>query len=377
MYILKQEKHPKVKSLVSAVGLFVGLSVTFSVQAELKSMNDSAMGDVTGQSGLTVEFSLEVSVDELAYKDKGFLALEEFKWGGADRTGGLGVSGAFDNWKMIIDVAGESESLAYGFSELDQYQSSVSSPDAAWNTAVQSNDDATIAGDGDLVIHITSTELFDGTRYDLATDSDVTLSGGVTSLPSDSFKDTMDDWRNSAAFGVEIGAVKLHDSSYQVGSKVGGVTLMSNFKAEVLTGPLDIIITNGGGYTGGVSDGKILVSDYFEITDLSVDFDFLGVSLSGVRFHNRRGDTTGLNTNSGLDGIAGNADDKAVESFGFAHAKFHIAGLEDNSKGLQIAGAIKGDLDISHISLSPSNVSIGSIYLTDMTVQASIDVRGH
>ncbi len=201
----KQEKHRKTKNLVSTVGLVVGLSVTFSVQAELKTMNDSAMADVTGQSGLTVEFSLEVSLDELAYKDKGFLTIEEFKWGGADRSGGLGVSGAFDNWKMVIDVAGDSESLAYGFSELDQYHASVSSPDADWNSAIQSNDDATIAGDGDLVIHITSTELFDGTRYDRATDTDVALSGGLTSLPSDSFTDTMDDWRNSAAFGVDYG----------------------------------------------------------------------------------------------------------------------------------------------------------------------------
>jgi uncharacterized protein DUF6160 len=374
MDISKLVKHRKLKNQILVAGLTLGLSAAFSVQAELKVMNDSAMADVTGQAGLTAEFSVEVSLAELAYQDEGFLTIEEFKWGGADRTGSTGVTGAFDNWKMVVDVAGESESLAYGFSELDLFYSDVSSPDAAWNSALLANDDEQISGDGDLVIHITSTQLFDGTRYDSATDSDVELTGGLTTQPSDSFTDTMDDWRNSAAFGLEIGAVKLQKSSYEVGSKLGGTTLISNFRAEVLTGPLDIIIKNGNGFTDGVSDSKILISDYFEITDLSMDVDFLGISISGLKLHNRRGDTTGLNTNSGLDGIAGNADDVAVESFGFAHAKWNIAGLEDKSQGLQIAGAIKGDMDISSISIG--NTSIGSLYLTDMTVQASLNVRG-
>lgn len=377
MDISKPDTHCKSKGLVSAVGLIIALGAPSLVHAELKLMNDSSMADVTGQAGLTIDLNVDVSLSEIAYQDEGFITIEGFRWGGADRTGGTGVTGAFENWQMVIDVAGDSESLAYGFSELDRYYNDVASPDAAWGAAIAANDEQQTTGDGDLVIHNTSTQVFDGTRYDRATDTDVAFSGGGIDQPSNSFNDAIDDWRNSAAFGVEIGAVKLRKSGYEIGSRTDGMTLMSNFNAEVLTGPLDIIIKNGEGFTDGVSNSKIIVSDYFEISDMSMDLDFLGVSISGFKLHNRRGDTTGLNTNRGQDGIAGTADDVATESFGFAHVKLHIAGLEDQSKGLQIAGGIKGDIDIARISLGDPAISIGSIYVTDMTVQASLNVRGH
>lgn len=364
--------------LVRAASLAVTLNVACSAQAELQALDDLSMAGVTGQAGLTIEIDLKVDVGELAYQDGGYLAIEDFTWGGADRTGSAGVVGSFENWKMVLDVTDGVESLAYGFSELDNYHTQVSSPDAAWSNAVSSNDDARVHGDGDLVFHNTSTQLFDGTRYDSDTDSDVSLTGVPTSLPSNSFNDTMDDWRNSAPFGIRIGAVKLRDSQYVVGSKAGSsTTLMSNFNAEVLTGPLDIIFqNNGNGSTSGVPDSKILVSDYFEISDLSVDLDFLGISISEFKMHNRRGDTTGLNTNNGLDGVAGTADDVATESFGFAHMKWYLAAAPEKSDGLQIAGAIKGDIDIPHLSLG-NGVSIGAIYITDMTVASSLNIYGH
>jgi len=375
MSILRQGK---VKGLISAVGLMIGFCAVFSVQAELKSMDDTLMANVTGQAGLTMELDVRIDIGEIAYQDEGFLTIENFIWGGVDRMGNTGVTGAFENWKMVIDIAGDAESLAYGFSELDNYYGMVASPDSAWNAAILANDDEQIYGSGDLVIHNTSAQAFDGTRYDRENDIDVALPGGPTTSPSSSFTDTMDDWRNSAPFGVSIGAVKLHNSTYTVGSNTsGGTILMSNFNAEVLTGPLDIVIQNhGNGSTNGVPDSKITVSDYFEISDLSADFDFLGLSISGVKVHNRRGDTTGLNTNRGLDDIAGNADDVAVESLGFAHAKWYLAGTLDS--GIQIAGALKCDIDIPRISLSGSNgASIGSIYITDLTIQSSMNIYGH
>lgn len=374
---ISKRKKARMRQAFITFSLFAGALAAPLAFADFKALDDESMSAVTGQAGLTLEIDFELSISELAYKDQGYLAFEDFKWGGADRTGGVGATGRFENWKMELDVAGPSESLAYGFSALDNYYAGLSAPDAGWDAAILANDDAYEAGDGDLVIHNTSKNLFDGTKYDFGSDSDVALSGGPTSQPSNNFTDAIDDWRNSAPFAIEIGAVKLHDSGYGIGSKAGGLTLMSNFKAEVLTGPLDIIITNGSGYTNGVSNGKILISDYFEISDLSVDFDFIGASMEGVRFHNRRGDTTGLNVNRGADGVLGTADDVATESFGFAHAKLEIAGLEDASKGLHIAGGIKGDLDIDHLSLDPARISIGSIYVTDMTVEASLNIRGH
>ncbi len=372
-------KWGKVKDLISAVGLVIGICVACSVQAELKSMDDSLMAGITGQAGLTMEIDVRLDVAEIAYQDEGFLTIENFIWGGVDRTGNTGVTGSFDNWKLVLDVSGDGESLAYGFSELDNYYRQVGSPDSAWDAAVLANDDEQVHGDGSLVIHNTAVQAFDGTRYDSDSDADISLSGGPTTSPSNSFLDTMDDWRNAAPFGISIGAVKLQNSTYSIGSNTtGGTTLMSNFNAEVFTGPLDIVIqNNGNGSTNGVPDSKITISDYFEISDLSADFDFLGISISGVKVHNRRGDTTGLNTNSGLDRIAGNADDIAVESFGFAHAKWYIASVPGPASGIQIAGAIKCDIDISRTTLGNNGASIGSIYVTDLTIQSSMDISGH
>lgn len=360
--------------------LTLGLSSIPNTQAELRQLDDLAMAGVTGKEGLTVEINLTLAVGEIAYHDSGYLAIEDFIWAGANRMGATGVDGSFDNWKMVIDVTDGTEALTYGFSSLDQYYGEVSAPDADWSHAIANNDDAKVHGDGALVFHNTSATLFDGTLYDPLTDSDVPISGaGSTSSPNNSFKNTMDDWRNSAPFGISIGKVKLHSSDYEVGSKTNdGTVLMSSFNAEVLTGPLDIVIeNNGSGSSNGIPDSKVTVSDYFEISDLSVDFDFLGVSLSGVRLHNRRGDSTGLNKNLGSDGIADTADDVATESFGFAHAKWYIGAAPDVSQGLQIAGAIKGDLDIDSIVLGKNGESIGAVYITDMTVQASMNVRGH
>ena len=370
-------RQNRTRGLTSTISLTIAIGTALPVQAELTSIDDNAMAEVTGQSGITMDMRLKLNVAEVAYRDGGYLSIEDFAWGGADRTGNTAVSGVFDNWKMVIDIAGKSETLAYGFSELDQYYGQVTSPDSAWNAAILANDDKPKRNDGDLVIHITSTQLFDGTRYDLSSDSDVALPGGSTSLPNNSFNDTMDDWRNSAPFGIKIGAVKLHKSSYMTGSKTtDGTTLMSNFNAEVLTGPLDIVIQNNGtGSTNGIPDSKVMVSDYFEISDLSVDIDFLATSISGFRLHNRRGDTTGLNTNDGLDGIAGTSDDVATESFGFAHAKWYIAAAPFASDGLQLAGAIKGDIDIDRIAIGGK--LIGAMYITDLTIESSMNIRGH
>lgn len=363
----------------SLTALAFGLFASLPAHSQMSVLDDHSLSRITGQAGLTLELDVEVNVSEIAYQDEGYIAIEDFTWGGVDRTGVAGVTGRFENWKMVIDVANGKEKLAYGFSELDHYYGKVSAPDADWAAAITNNDDAAVHGDGDLVFHNTSVNLFDGTGYDRDTDSDVALPGGTPGQPSNRFVDAMDDWRNSAPFGVRIGEVRLHDSGYLVGTKVdSGTILMSDFNAEVLTGPLDIVIKNNGdGSTSGVPDSKLLISDYFEISDLDVKFDFVGIGIEGFRFHNRRGDTTGLNVNKGADGVLGTADDVGAESFGFGHMKWSLAAAPDRHDGLQMGGAIKGDIDIDSITLGDNGRTIGSVYITDMTIESTLNIRGH
>ncbi len=80
-------------------------------QAELTSIDDAALSDMTGQAGISIELSAEVSVGSVVYTDtdglgtlnvdNGSIALNTIKLGG---KGGTAVSGALDGIKIDIDV---------------------------------------------------------------------------------------------------------------------------------------------------------------------------------------------------------------------------------------------------------------------------------
>lgn len=98
-----------------AVGA-AGLSL--SAQAELQAMGDGAMSDVTGQSGITIEFQTQVTVDKLTYTDEGSLAISDIFIGGAGRDDmfpelGFAIpneaTNYLDNLKIDIDVMADGD----------------------------------------------------------------------------------------------------------------------------------------------------------------------------------------------------------------------------------------------------------------------------
>ena len=86
-------------------------------QAELTSIDDSVLSEMTGQSGISIELSAEVSIGAINYTDdgvdldgidadvavEGTLGLNNIVLGG---NGGTAVSGALDEIKIDIDVDG-------------------------------------------------------------------------------------------------------------------------------------------------------------------------------------------------------------------------------------------------------------------------------
>ncbi|MFE8072222.1 DUF6160 family protein [Marinobacteraceae bacterium S3BR75-40.1] len=106
------------------LALAVGASVC-GAQAELKPMDDTAMGKVTGQAGVTIELETKFSIDEFLYTDQGSLAIEDITVGGAKRTdmfpaiqanlGGISIPGnatdKLDNMKMDIDILDDGDAL--------------------------------------------------------------------------------------------------------------------------------------------------------------------------------------------------------------------------------------------------------------------------
>lgn len=84
----------------------------FAANAELQAMNDTAMGDVTGQAGVTIELETKVSIGQFKYTDEGSFAVNDIVLGGAGITAD-GAAASYgdllDELKIDIDVADDGD----------------------------------------------------------------------------------------------------------------------------------------------------------------------------------------------------------------------------------------------------------------------------
>lgn len=340
-------------------------AVPFAANADLKALDDSAMGNVTGQSGVTIELSAKVDVKEVAYQDDGFLAISGLSIGGAyakDANGdyltdasGNYIQGNLDDVKLYIDVAGtngagDTGAKAIGNAYLEG--AAATRDDVTWTN--NQTLDPTAPGpasyeadlyasgpaveDGDLVIGIRS------------------VSGG----PVD--------------FGVGIDSVKLAKSteSDNLGNLGAGTgtTLISDFKMSGLLGPIDIVIQE---------DTEVMnVNAYFNAAG-TLNANFVGTYLD-FELHNRRGDdTNGLQITANADGTGGNIVDTS-----YAHAQVDIGKATPAAAGAPAEALafnvnnFSGDLDLTNIRMGDAeNPSIGDLYMTDLKVNAQMTVYGH
>lgn len=86
----------------------------FAAHADLKALDDSAMGNVTGQAGVTIELETEVSIGEFRYTDEGYLSVNDIYIGGGsverDVDGNVtGVAGSLDDLQIDIDVEADGD----------------------------------------------------------------------------------------------------------------------------------------------------------------------------------------------------------------------------------------------------------------------------
>jgi hypothetical protein len=155
-------------------------------QAEMVAIDDALMGEMTGQAGITIELSTEVTIGDVIYTDTdgldngaGSLAISGIRLGGA--TAGT----ALENIKIDIDV-----------------------------------DDT----DG-LVIHLGATNLSDV----------LTRNTGVTG-DVNAFGDTLTEDGKAVDFGLDVNSVSLNN----------GANLVSNVSIQGFLGPIDVKIANDG-----------------------------------------------------------------------------------------------------------------------------------
>lgn len=323
--------------------------IPMSVNAEIKALGDDVLGNVTGQSGITIDIEAQVSIGEIAYKDGGYITMEGLRLGGLDRSANVGTAGKIDNARLLIDVAEQDEALNWQFSDFG----------TIGGGKVQFND-------GDLVLHFTN----------------------IGNLPPFTFSARGEE---KVDFGLELDAVRLRDSGYNVGDSVfsggaGATTLMSNLKLEGWMGPTDFVIRNAGdGYdANGVADSKIEFNSMFRIDDMELDVDIAGVSLKGMKISNTRGNFAALDYNGNYSTTV------ASNTFAQVNGKVYAVtqGIErtklvasdfaaGNVSGLGIDARFIADMDIGDISFGSSGTTMGAVYMTDIDMQAQLYVSAH
>jgi len=299
-------KGLKKVALVSAIA-----AVSAGAQAELKALDDAAMGELTGQAGLTIDIESQLSIGEFAYVDAGAVVFKDIYQGGKDDASGNRTM--LDNIRLTLDVAGvdasgNAERFNYGMSEVRGLAAVTA---AAGNTNAEfgavalgdsQDDDAAgnaltvdgtrAAGDGDLVLHFGFTDAWHAGGGFAAYATGAGKAGtadtvSTTSLDDITWADAREIVSKAVDFQYEIGQIALADSGYGAGiggdvysngrlgqetiqktdhatgldADVGGAnttTLISDLKMSGYLGPVDIIIENNG--NGFATDNDALAT---------------------------------------------------------------------------------------------------------------------
>lgn len=91
-------------------------AVPFAAHADLKALDDTSMGNVTGQAGVTIELETKIDIGEFRYTDEGYFAMTDISIGGGtvERDGSnnvTGVSGKLDDLLIDIDVGPDGDAI--------------------------------------------------------------------------------------------------------------------------------------------------------------------------------------------------------------------------------------------------------------------------
>lgn len=95
--------------------------VTPAAVADIQMLDDSAMGNITGQAGVTIELETKLNIDRFIYTDEGSLEINNIFVGGSNRTDqfselgfnltGQAPSDRLDNIRINIDVASDGDAI--------------------------------------------------------------------------------------------------------------------------------------------------------------------------------------------------------------------------------------------------------------------------
>lgn len=104
---------------LNEIALVVAVAaLPFAANAQLKVLDDAAMGNLTGQAGVTLELQTRIDIAEVKYTDEGSLSLQNVSIGGANKTSyfginswGIDANNLLDNVKIDIDIAADGDAI--------------------------------------------------------------------------------------------------------------------------------------------------------------------------------------------------------------------------------------------------------------------------
>lgn len=360
-------------------GSLVGVILASTVaQAELLALDAAQMAQVTGQAGLTIDIETQTTIGEFKYVDAGAFYERDISFGG---IGG----GYADNIRAKIDISDGLETLATGFSDAamlaDMGFLDAAETDVAWALSEYDDGNGNFGkqyGDGDLVIHVSSTDL--GQDF---------INGPIAGQEAAN----LDAFKNAVDFEYSVGSIGLQSSDGLVETD-----LSRNFSIEAYLGYLDIVITNRGnsfndtnvaenGQPLGIKlqDSYLAIDLAFRVEDLDIDQTnnatntFIprdvttpGLTLRDMRIHNERGGDT-----LGSFGYA-SFQSKMAAATGILHI-LESGGQTERVDGQAIYDInVKMDWDLPHISFGDTGKSIGEVYLTDFHIDdTSLVISAH
>lgn len=117
-------------------------AISAGAQAELKALDDTTMGEMTGQAGITIDAKTKWQLGEFMYRDEnagnvggagGSVIVQNITLGGSSSStetawnaaNGGGSQGYLDNYRLYLDVAGAGDGTATGNNRLDFGMSTV------------------------------------------------------------------------------------------------------------------------------------------------------------------------------------------------------------------------------------------------------------
>ncbi len=202
--------------------------------AGMKALDDTTMGNVTGQAGVTIELETRVSIGEFTYTDEGSFVVSDIEIGGADASGLL-----VDEGGNRIEVPG----MATQSDLLDDLKIDID-----------------VALDGDAVIHVGS---ITGAPIDWG------VQAGAMSLRAADGSESTTLLSNLKGFGL-LGALDIRVDTKDVGTYANSGSLMLDvaFTVERMDFDVDFL---GVGVRGmsitGANSGGLTYTDA-EIADL-------------------------------------------------------------------------------------------------------------